>query len=161
MYEQNSWVIFVFYDVYLMLCKEKNLSPSAAAIQAGINKGTVSVWKKKWEKNVDVDPDKSTIDKLSSFFGVTEAKLRELTEIYSELAPAAQEAVVNREFAELPIEIRAAMLQGIKKAPAYESEGLDPKTKEILEFIDSASYEELDQVFRFVSYLISQRGDKA
>ena len=51
--------------------------------------------------------------------------------------------------------------KGIKKAPAYESEGLDPKTKEILEFIDSASYEELDQVFRFVSYLISQRGDKA
>lgn len=109
---------------------------------------------------MDVDPDKSTIDKLSSFFGVTEAKLRELTEIYSELAPAAQEAVVNREFAELPIEIRAAMLQSIKKSPAHKGEGLDPKTKEILEFIDSASYEELDQVFRFVSYLISQRGEK-
>ncbi len=51
--------------------------------------------------------------------------------------------------------------KGIKKAPADEGEELDPKTKEILEFIDSASYEELDQVFRFVSYLISQRGDKA
>lgn len=50
--------------------------------------------------------------------------------------------------------------KGIKKAPADEGEGLDPKTKEILEFIDSASYEELDQVFRFVSYLISQRGEK-
>lgn len=51
--------------------------------------------------------------------------------------------------------------KGIKKAPADEGERLDPKTKEILEFIDSASYEELNQVFRFVSYLISQRGDKA
>lgn len=51
--------------------------------------------------------------------------------------------------------------KGIKKAPADEGEGLDPKTKEILEFIDSASVDELDQVFRFVSYLISQRGDKA
>lgn len=48
----------------------------------------------------------------------------------------------------------------IKKAPADEGEVLDPKTKEILEFIDSASYEELDQVFRFVSYLISQRSKK-
>lgn len=123
MYEQNSWVIFVFYDVYLMLCKEKNISPSAAAIQAGINKGTVSVWKKKREKNVDVDPDKSTIDKLSSFFGVTEAKLRELTEIYSELAPAAQDAVVNREFAELPIATRQAMLDGIKKVPVQPDGG--------------------------------------
>ena len=47
----------MFYDVYLMLCNEKGLKPSAAATQAGLNKGTVSVWKKKREKNVDVDPD--------------------------------------------------------------------------------------------------------
>lgn len=51
--------------------------------------------------------------------------------------------------------------KSIKKAPADEGEGLDPKTQEILDFIDSASFEELDQVFRFVSYLKSQRGDKA
>lgn len=50
--------------------------------------------------------------------------------------------------------------QSIKKAPADEGEVLDPKTKEILEFIDSASVEELDQVFRFVSYLTSQRSKK-
>ena len=48
----------------------------------------------------------------------------------------------------------------IKRAPAEEGEGLDHKTQKILEFIDSASYEELDQVFRFVSYLRSQRDEK-
>lgn len=51
--------------------------------------------------------------------------------------------------------------QSIKKAPADKGEGLDPKTQEILDFIDSASFDELNQVFRFVSYLRSQRGDKA
>ena len=100
-----------------MLCREKGLTPSAAAVKAGLNKGTVSVWKKKWEQKIDVDPDKATIEKLSSFFGITETKLRELTETYSVLAPVARDVVINREFAELPIETREAMLQGIKNPP--------------------------------------------
>lgn len=149
-------MIFVFYDVYLMLCKEKNLSPSAAAIQAGINKGTVSVWKKKREKNVDVDPDKSTIDKLSSFFGVTEAKLRELTEIYSELAPAAQDAVVNREFAELPIEIRAAMLQGIKKAPDQTVGG----EEEFMRLFRQLAPEVRERELAYLRQLAAREGDQ-
>lgn len=157
MYEQNSWVIFVFYDVYLMLCKEKNISPSAAAIQAGINKGTVSVWKKKREKNVDVDPDKSTIDKLSSFFGVTEAKLRELTEIYSELAPAAQDAVVNREFAELPIATRQAMLDGIKKdAPTGNADERDLDASLIRRLVQLTP-EEMEKVDAFLQGILASR----
>lgn len=113
----------MFYDGYLMLCREKGLTPSAAAVKAGLNKGTVSVWKKKWEQKIDVDPDKATIEKLSSFFGITEAKLRELTETYSVLAPVARDVVVNREFAELPISTREAMLQGIKKSPVQPDGG--------------------------------------
>lgn len=80
----------MFYDVYMQLCKNKNLSPSAAAIQSGINKGTVSVWKKKWEKGIDVDPDKTTIDKLCSFFDVQETDLRGLEHIYPVLMPVAE-----------------------------------------------------------------------
>ena len=80
----------MFYDVYMQLCKNKNLSPSAAAIQSGINKGTVSVWKKKWEKGIDVDPDKTTIDKLCSFFDVQETDLRGLEHIYPVLMPVSE-----------------------------------------------------------------------
>lgn len=83
----------MFYDVYLQLCMKKNLSPSAAAIQAGINKGTVSVWKKKWEKRIDVDPDKATIDKLCAFFGVQESELREFGQIVSALMPVAEKKI--------------------------------------------------------------------
>lgn len=80
----------MFYDVYMQLCKNKNLSPSAAAIQSGINKGTVSVWKKKWEKGIDVDPDQTTIDKLCSFFDVQETDLRGLEHTYPVLMPVAE-----------------------------------------------------------------------
>lgn len=66
----------MFYDKYVLLCKEAGLSTSAAATRAGINKGTVSVWKKRREQGIDVDPDKTTIEKLCAFFRVSEAELR-------------------------------------------------------------------------------------
>lgn len=107
----------MFYDVYLQLCMKKNLSPSAAAIQAGINKGTVSVWKKKWEKRIDVDPDKATIDKLCAFFGVQESELREFEQIVSTLMPVAEEKIKMDD-----------ALAGIKKAaPGPQAESVNEK----------------------------------
>ena len=66
----------MFYERYLALCKEKRLSPSAAATQAGFNRGTVSVWKKKYEAGTDVQPDKEVIEKICGFFGCSEMWLR-------------------------------------------------------------------------------------
>lgn len=107
----------MFYDVYMQLCKNKNLSPSAAAIQSGINKGTVSVWKKKWEKGIDVDPDQTTIDKLCSFFNVQETDLRGLEHIYPVLMPVA-EAKIRMDDA----------LAGIKEnAPGPQAESVNEK----------------------------------
>ena len=107
----------MFYDVYLQLCMKKNLSPSAAAIQAGINKGTVSVWKKKWEKRIDVDPDKATIDKLCAFFGVQESELREFGQIVSTLMPVAEEKIKMDD-----------ALAGVKKAaPGPQAESVNEK----------------------------------
>lgn len=107
----------MFYDVYMQLCKNKNLSPSAAAIQSGINKGTVSVWKKKWEKGIDVDPDQTTIDKLCSFFDVQETDLRGLEHIYPVLMPVA----------EAKIRVDDA-LAGIKEnAPGPQAESVNEK----------------------------------
>lgn len=62
----------MFYERYLSLCKKKRLSPSAAATQAGFNRGTVSVWKKKFESGFDVRPEKDVIEKICSFFGCSE-----------------------------------------------------------------------------------------
>lgn len=43
---QNNGGIFVFYDRYVGLCTEKGVSPSRAAEEIGINKASVTNWKK-------------------------------------------------------------------------------------------------------------------
>lgn len=137
----------MFYDVYMQLCKNKNLSPSAAAIQSGINKGTVSVWKKKWETGIDVDPDQTTIDKLCSFFNVQETDLRGLEHIYPVLMPVA-EAKIRMDDA----------LAGIKETPDPKIEGVSAEAQEILDYIRDATPAELAEVCRYIGYLKSKRG---
>ena len=85
----------MFYEKYVYLCNQKNLSPSTAAVQAGFNKGTVSVWKKKYEAGQDVVPEQDIINKICLFFGCSEAWLRGIEneptqegERISELNPA-------------------------------------------------------------------------
>ena len=66
----------MFYERFLQLCRGMNLAPSAAATQAGFNKGTVSIWKKKFESGIDVVPDQDIIDKICAFFHCSESWLR-------------------------------------------------------------------------------------
>lgn len=124
----------MFYDVYMQLCKNKNLSPSAAAIQSGINKGTVSVWKKKWEKGIDVDPDQTTIDKLCSFFDVQETDLRGLEHIYPVLMPVA-EAKIRMDDA----------LAGIKETPDPKTEGYSELQQAAIQFVLSLPPDKLER----------------
>lgn len=56
----------MFYDVYGKLCREKGLKPSPAAMQIGINKGSVSYW-----KTHDIIPSSDVLQKISNFFGVS------------------------------------------------------------------------------------------
>lgn len=66
----------MFYERFLRLCENKGISPSAAAVKAGFNKGTVSVWKKKYETGIDVSPDQETIHKICTFFNCSEQLVR-------------------------------------------------------------------------------------
>ena len=66
----------MFYERYVSLCTREQLSPSAAAGKAGFNKGTVSVWKKKYEAGQDVVPEQEVIDKICALFGCSESWLR-------------------------------------------------------------------------------------
>lgn len=124
----------MFYDVYMQLCKNKNISPSAAAIQSGINKGTVSVWKKKWEKGIDVDPDQTTIDKLCSFFDVQETDLRGLEHIYPVLMPVA-EAKIRMDDA----------LAGIKETPDPKIEDYSELQQAAIQFVLSLPPDKLER----------------
>ena len=66
----------MFYERYVSLCTREKISPSTAAVKAGFNKGTVSVWKKKYEAGQDVVPEQEIIDKICAFFGCSESWLR-------------------------------------------------------------------------------------
>lgn len=68
--------IGMFYERYVSLCTREKISPSTAAVKAGFNKGTVSVWKKKYEAGQDVVPEQEIIDKICAFFGCSESWLR-------------------------------------------------------------------------------------
>lgn len=54
-----------------MLCKSRGVSPSRAAIDAGLSKSTVS----KWKRSPDSKPTGSVIDKLTKYFGISVAEL--------------------------------------------------------------------------------------
>lgn len=61
----------MFYDRFSALCAERGVSPSRAAIEAGLSKSTVT----KWKSNPDSEPTGSAIKKLSDYFGITRAEL--------------------------------------------------------------------------------------
>lgn len=56
----------MFYDLYLDLCKKKNVSPTKAALDIGISKATPSTWKKR-----GLTPQGDTLNKIASYFGVS------------------------------------------------------------------------------------------
>lgn len=66
----------MFYERYVKLCMSRKIAPSTAATKAGFNRGTVSVWKKKYDAGLDVVPEQEIINKICDFFGCTEQWLR-------------------------------------------------------------------------------------
>lgn len=65
-YAQNSKGDIVFYDKFLYLCKMKDISPSRAAVEAGISKSLVT----KWRTNKVETPSPDVIKKLARYFNL-------------------------------------------------------------------------------------------
>lgn len=56
----------MFYDIYAMLCRQKNKAPSRVALDLGLSKAAVSIW-----KNRGVIPNSETLQKIADYFNVT------------------------------------------------------------------------------------------
>jgi transcriptional regulator with XRE-family HTH domain len=56
----------MFYDRFTALCRQKDVSPSRAAMDAGISKSLVS----KWKNSGTELPSPEVLTKLSRYFGV-------------------------------------------------------------------------------------------
>lgn len=66
----------MFYDKFVQVCKAHGISPSRAAIEAGLSKSTVT----KWKTTPDAEPTGAAIKKLTEYFGITIAELMGETE---------------------------------------------------------------------------------
>lgn len=56
----------VFYDTFVSLCRQRGISPSKAALDAGISKSLVT----KWRTNQVKIPSGEVLEKLSRYFGI-------------------------------------------------------------------------------------------
>ena len=70
----------MFYDKYAQLCKRRGVSPSAAAVEAGVSKSLVTKWK---TNKVDV-PSPDVLKKLSAYFCVPVSELLEENDVKKE-----------------------------------------------------------------------------
>lgn len=61
----------MFYERYTSLCKNRGVSPSKVAVECGFNKGSVSVWKKKYQSGIDVHPSSEILIKIANYFNVS------------------------------------------------------------------------------------------
>ena len=61
----------MFYDRYVKICKDHGVSPSRAAIDAGLSKSTVS----KWKNTPDAEPNGAALKKLAEYFSISIADL--------------------------------------------------------------------------------------
>lgn len=61
----------MFYDKFVYLCNQKGVSPSKAAIDAGISKSLVT----KWKSNNSKLPSPDVLTKISKYFNVPVSEL--------------------------------------------------------------------------------------
>ena len=61
----------MFYDRYVKICRDHGVSPSRAALDAGLSKSTVS----KWKNAPDAAPTGAAIKKLTEYFNISIADL--------------------------------------------------------------------------------------
>ena len=70
-YAQKYRGDIVFYDKFAYLCKQKGVSPSRAAIEAGVSKSLVT----KWKSNNTQVPSADVVKRLAKYFGTSIAEL--------------------------------------------------------------------------------------
>ncbi len=56
----------MFYDIFVELCKSKNVTPTRASLDMGMSKATPTKW-----KNTGATPNGNTLEKIAAYFGVS------------------------------------------------------------------------------------------
>lgn len=98
----------MFYDRFAYLCKQKGVSVSRGALEAGISKSLVTKWK---TNNTEI-PSPDVIGKLSKYFGLPVSEL--LGEEPSKTPGEKEQPTVSGELSELDTQIMA-LVKGLSE----------------------------------------------
>lgn len=143
--------MFTLYENIKSLCDQRGIKPGKMCVEAKISKGLITDLKMGRKKTVQAE----TAKKIADYFGVSVDYL--LNGQDAVLYSAAQDAVVNREFAELPIATRQAMLDGIKKdAPTGNADERDLDASLVRRLVQLTP-EEKEKVDAFVQGILASR----
>lgn len=139
------------YENIMSLCAQKGVKGGKMCVDLGISKSMMT----KLRDNPNRQITSETAKKIADYFGVSVDYI--LNGPDAVLYSAAQDAVVNREFAELPIATRQAMLDGIKKdAPTGNADERDLDASLISRLVQ-LSPEEKEKVDAFVQGILASR----
>lgn len=119
----------MFYDRFVFLCKQKGVSPSRGAVEAGISKSLVTKWK---GNNTEI-PSPDVISKLSRYFGLSVSEL--LGEENKEAPAESGKRSISDEDIKFALfggsgEITDAMYQEVRSFAAYVKQREAGKKKE-------------------------------
>lgn len=143
--------MFTLYENIKSLCDQRGIKPGKMCVEAKISKGLITDLKMGRKKTVQAE----TAKKIADYFGVSVDYL--LNGPDAVLYSAAKDAVVNREFAELPIATRESMLQGIKKdTPTGNADERDLDASLIRRLVQLTP-EEMEKVDAFVQGILASR----
>lgn len=113
----------MFYDTFLSLCSSNGMKPGRAADEIGINRGTVTSWKKR-----GYTPRAEVLQRIADYFGVTVDYL--LGKVSEPFLSLDEKGI---------LQIDTDALAGIKEKPTPEDgDGLDPEQAEIVRLYEAA-----------------------
>lgn len=108
----------MFYEIYIGLCAEKNISPTKAAVEIGLSNAAPTGWKQ------GAVPRESALKRIADYFGVTVEYLKGETDIKN---PAANddngmEKEVVRLFNRIPAESRKEAMNYLRYLAEHKQE---------------------------------------
>lgn len=119
----------MFYDRFVYLCSQKGVTPSRAAIDAGISKSLVT----KWKTNKVQDPSPDVVRKLAIYFNLTVSEI--LNEENKKAPTTSGERSVSDDEIKFALfggdgEITDAMYDEVKRFAAFVKQREAEKKKE-------------------------------
>lgn len=111
----------MFYERYTSLCDNKEVAPSKVAIECGFNKGSVSVWKRKYQEGKDVKPSSEILIKLADYFDVSTDFLlgKNNSNLEEQKNPATDDEIKFALWGDVADEIPDEKLQEVKNFADY------------------------------------------